>query len=83
MDAILNRSYPPIARTSRDQYRVEVFVKEFDQYVRNRNLPHLVIMCLTTDHTEGTQPHYSTPRAMVADNDLALTPTVLTKLGLG
>jgi hypothetical protein len=55
-----------------DQYRVEVFLREFQQYVRRRNLPDLVIMALTNDHTEGTRPTYPTPRAMVADNDLAL-----------
>jgi hypothetical protein len=55
-----------------DQYRVEVFLKEFRQYVRKKNLPDLVIMSLTNDHTEGTAPNYPTPRAMVADNDLAL-----------
>jgi Phosphoesterase family len=29
-------------------------------------------MALTNDHTEGTSRNYPTPRAMVADNDLAL-----------
>ena len=29
-------------------------------------------MALTNDHTEGTRATYPTPRAMVADNDLAL-----------
>ena len=29
-------------------------------------------MSLPCDHTEGTDPKYPTPRAMIADNDLAL-----------
>jgi hypothetical protein len=31
-----------------------------------------MIMSLPCDHTEGTNPKYPTPRAMMADNDLAL-----------
>src|SRR6267142_4236051 len=36
------------------------------------NLPNLVLILLYDDHTEGTDPAFPTPRAMVADNDLAL-----------
>lgn len=72
LEAIINKSYPPYRQNIPDQYRVEVFLKDFSQYVKQRNLPELVIMCLTSDHTEGAQPSYPTPRAMVADNDLAL-----------
>ncbi len=35
-------------------------------------MPDLMIMSLPCDHTEGTNPKYPTPRAMMADNDLAL-----------
>src|SRR5438445_11465104 len=31
-----------------------------------------MIMLLPNDHTAGTRPGFPTPRAMVADNDLAL-----------
>ncbi|MGH8607999.1 MAG: alkaline phosphatase family protein [Gammaproteobacteria bacterium] len=72
LEAIINKRYPPYRQNVPDQYRVEVFLEEFERYVHNGNLPDLVIMCLTSDHTEGTQPDYPTPRAMVADNDLAL-----------
>jgi len=34
--------------------------------------PELIIMALPNDHTAGTRPGFPTPRAMVADNDLAL-----------
>src|SRR2546426_1923027 len=33
---------------------------------------NLVIMNLPSDHTEGTNPGWCTPKACVADNDLAL-----------
>ncbi len=36
------------------------------------SLPELIIMALPNDHTGGTQPGLPTPRAMIADNDLAL-----------
>ena len=35
-------------------------------------MPNLVILQLPSDHTRGTTPDCSTPKAMVADNDLAL-----------
>ena len=69
---ILNKEYPPYHMVIPDQYRVEVFLNEFKQYVNNRNLPNLMMLALTNDHTEGSKPNYPTPRAMVADNDLAL-----------
>jgi hypothetical protein len=34
--------------------------------------PNLAILLLPNDHTSGTNPGYPTPRAAVADNDLAL-----------
>ncbi len=34
--------------------------------------PELSVMALSADHTTGTRPGMPTPRAMVADNDLAL-----------
>jgi hypothetical protein len=72
LEANINKDYPPYHQIIPDQYRVEVFLKEFKQYVQNGNLPELVVMALTSDHTNGTAPNYPTPRAMVADNDLAL-----------
>lgn len=72
LQAVLNPAYPPYHQIIPDQYRVEVFLKEFKEYVKNGNLPNLVVMALTNDHTVGSSPDYPTPRAMVADNDLAL-----------
>ncbi|MGZ4465446.1 MAG: alkaline phosphatase family protein [Nocardioides sp.] len=46
--------------------------KEFDGYVKHGNLPSLEMVRLPNDHTSGTKPSYPTPRAYVADNDLAL-----------
>jgi phospholipase C len=55
-----------------EQWRADVFLREFREFEENGNLPNLVIMLLPVNHTNGTSPGYPTPRAMVADNDLAL-----------
>jgi YVTN family beta-propeller protein len=55
-----------------DQYRADIFLKDFAEFEKNGNLPNLVLILLYDDHTEGTSPGFPTPRAAVADNDLAL-----------
>jgi YVTN family beta-propeller protein len=55
-----------------DGLRADVFLKEFADFERNGNLPKLVLLLLYDDHTSGTAPGFPTPRAQVADNDLAL-----------
>lgn len=55
-----------------DQQRATEFLKEFEAYEQNNNLPNLVILSLPNDHSAGTSPGWPTPDAMVADNDLAL-----------
>jgi hypothetical protein len=49
-----------------------VFLDEFAEFEKNGDLPNLVMMLLPNDHTVGTREGYPTPRATVADNDLAL-----------
>lgn len=46
--------------------------REFDDYVKNGNLPTVEFLRLPNDHTAGTAPGLPTPQAYVADNDLAL-----------
>ena len=55
-----------------EQVRAELFLQEFREFEKNHNLPQLIVMLLPIDHTNGTSPGFPTPRAMVADNDLAL-----------
>ncbi len=55
-----------------DQFRADVFIREYEEFSRRDEVPDLMIMSLPCDHTEGTDPKYPTPRAMMADNDLAL-----------
>jgi len=55
-----------------DAIRADVFLKEFEQFEKAGNWPNLVIIYLPSDHTSGTRPNNPTPRAQVADNDLAV-----------
>ncbi|MBI4662872.1 MAG: bifunctional YncE family protein/alkaline phosphatase family protein [Verrucomicrobia bacterium] len=55
-----------------DAIRAEVFLKEFKEYEQKGEWPNLSIVFLPSDHTSGTRPGSPTPRAQVADNDLAL-----------
>jgi YVTN family beta-propeller protein len=65
-------SYIGFPSTVPDVYRAQEFIKELRQYEKKNNLPNFMIMLLPNDHTSGTQPGRPTPRASVADNDLAL-----------
>ncbi len=55
-----------------DIYRAGEFIKELKDFEKNDNFPNFIIMLLPNDHTSGTKPGLPTPRAAVADNDLAL-----------
>ncbi len=65
-------SYPPWDLTIPDNKRVDVWLEEFKQFEANGQLPRLNIIRLGNDHTNGTRPGSPTPRAMVAENDLAV-----------
>jgi YVTN family beta-propeller protein len=60
--------------TVSDQMRADAFINELNETAANPNadLPNLMVMSLPNDHTAGTNPAFPTPRAMVADNDLAV-----------
>jgi len=72
---ILSAAYPGYDDSRiTDQLRADAFIKELKEY-ENRpgdKWPQLMVMSLPNDHTTGMSPGYPTPRAMVADNDLAL-----------
>jgi hypothetical protein len=52
--------------------RMDAWMAEFNGYVAKGNLPALEIMTLPNDHTAGGAAKKPTPRAYMADNDLAL-----------
>jgi YVTN family beta-propeller protein len=57
-----------------DQLRADAFIKELEDYASRPGdeWPQLMVLSLPDDHTTGMRPGYPVPRAMVADNDLAL-----------
>lgn len=67
-----NLAYPGYDLSIKDQVRADVFLKDFQEYEAKDKLPTAMLVRLPNDHTAGTRPEFPTPRAMVADNDLAL-----------
>lgn len=55
-----------------DQWRADQYLQELAQFDAAGKMPDLSILLLPNDHTIGTRPGTPTPRATVADNDLAL-----------
>jgi len=72
LDHYTSREYPSFDMKISDQIRADVWLKEFREFVRQGNLPALEIMHLPGDHTAGGRPGRPTPKAYMADNDLAL-----------
>ncbi len=55
-----------------DQWRADRFIEDYRSLSKADRVPNLMILTLPADHTEGLNPGFPTPRAMMADNDLAL-----------
>ena len=69
---IYHPRYPGFNTRVPDQWRAAEFLKEFAEFEKNGNLPGLWCCCCPRTTPNGTAPGYPTPRACVADNDLAL-----------
>jgi len=54
-----------------DQVRADVFIQALQEYEAAGSLPEFIIVYLPNDHTSGYSEAAPTPRAYVADNDLA------------
>ncbi len=76
IDPYLCPTYAGFLGTVPDVYRAREFIRELKQFEEKGSLPHLIVMTLPNDHTQGTRPFAPTPRACVADNDLALGQVV-------
>ena len=72
LEGLVHPSYPPFDLAVPDQQRADIWLEEFGRFTADGKLPRLSIIRLGNDHTSGTSPGAHTPRAMVADNDLAL-----------
>jgi DNA-binding beta-propeller fold protein YncE len=72
LKGLVHPNYPPWDLSIPDNKRVDVWLEEFRQFEQSGNLPRLNIIRLPNDHTGGTSAAYPTPRAMIAENDVAL-----------
>ena len=55
-----------------DVERVKCWIKEFEDFEKNGDLPQFQVIKLSNDHTSGTRKNNLSPKAYVAQNDLAL-----------
>lgn len=72
LNQILAKNYPAYTQSIPDVVRAQIFKAELKEWEKAGQMPNLVVLQLPSDHTRGTTPGANTPRAMVADNDLAL-----------
>lgn len=72
LDRVLVRDYPSWTMTVPDVAKADVFLEYLKEWESRHAMPNLVLIILPSDHTTGTSPGWCTPRACVADNDLAL-----------
>ena len=72
LDRVLVREYPGWTQTIPDVVKADVFLEHLREWDSKHAMPNLVLVILPSDHTEGTSPGWCTPKACVADNDLAL-----------
>jgi YVTN family beta-propeller protein len=66
------KDYPAYSLEVPDVVRARIFLQHLKQWEAAGTMPNLVLVQLPSDHTEGTQPGYTTPKACFADNDLAV-----------
>jgi YVTN family beta-propeller protein len=59
-----------------DVVRARIFLRHLKDWEAAGTMPNLVMIQLPSDHTEGTTPAFSTPKACLADNDLAVGQVV-------
>ncbi len=72
LQKLINPDFPPSSMNIPDVLRAEIWLEELAGREKSGQMPNLLIFTMTSDHTMGTRPGFPTPRAMVADNDLAL-----------
>lgn len=65
-------TFPAWDLTIPDNVRIDAWLKEFREYEKNGGLPQFQIIRIGGDHTQGTRVGQPTPRAHVAENDLAV-----------
>jgi DNA-binding beta-propeller fold protein YncE len=72
LDSVLVRDFPSWTLDVPDVVRADIFNRQLAEWQRHDSMPSLVIVQLPSNHTSGTNAGSCTPKACVADNDLAL-----------
>jgi hypothetical protein len=72
LDRVLVREYPGWTQENPDVVKADVFLEHLREWESAGKMPNLVMVILPSDHTQGTSPGWCTPKACVADNDLAM-----------
>jgi len=76
LNQYLVADYPAYGLRVPDVVRARIFIRHLKQWENEGRMPNLVMIQLPSDHTAGTTPGFSTPKACMADNDLALGQVV-------
>ena len=69
---LTSAEYPAYDLSIQDQRRADAWIADLQKFVKSGRMPALEILHLPNDHTAGARPGLPTPRACMADNDLAL-----------
>jgi YVTN family beta-propeller protein len=72
VNAVLAKNYPAYSTSIPDVIRARIFLEDLKRWEGSGKMPSLTIIQLPSNHTNGTTPGASSPKAMVADNDYAL-----------
>ncbi len=72
LNAIVAANYPAYSTSIPDVARAQIFLADLKRFESEGKLPNLMLVQMPSNHTFGTTPGVSTPKAMVADNDLAV-----------
>ncbi|MBO0857687.1 MAG: hypothetical protein J2P21_04375, partial [Chloracidobacterium sp.] len=76
LNNILAKNFPAYSTAIPDVVRAQIFIADVKKWESEGKMPNLVLLQLPSNHTSGATPGGSTPKAMVADNDLALGQVV-------
>jgi YVTN family beta-propeller protein len=72
LEAHTDSTFPGFDTRIPDQRRADIWLRVLAQWEREGNMPALQIIRLPNDHTVGAKAGELSPRAYMADNDLAL-----------
>jgi YVTN family beta-propeller protein len=72
LNQYLAKDFPTYSLHVPDVIRARIFLRHLKEWEASGTMPDLVMVQLPSDHTSGTTPDYSAPKACFADNDLAL-----------